>query len=153
MKRAKKRKPAKKKSAKKSAKRRVSTVEANKKLCLRCYTEWWDANGDVGTVEAMVSPDYIGHRDDGTKRDREGLKRKMIEYQTNIGGLHEKVLDVIAEGDKVMVRYSMHGTHTGVVNGVPPTGKRIDYEGVEIFRLKNGKIVEFWHFGPPVKLG
>ena len=142
-----------KKSVRKKSAKRASPLEANKALVLRCYTEWWDANGDVGTVDEMVSPDYIGHRDDGTTRNREGLKQKMIDYQTNIGGLYEKVLDVIAEGDKVMVRYSMHGRHTGVVNGVAPTGKPIDYEGVEIFRVVKGKIVEFWHFGPPVKLG
>ena len=144
-----------KKSAKKSARsvKRSSPVEANKALVLRCYTEWWDANGNVASVDEMVSPNYVGYGDDGTTRDREELKRKIVEYQTNIGGLHEKVRDVIAEGDKVMVRYAMYGAHTGVLNGVKPTGKKIEYEGVEIFRVKDGKIVEFWHYGAPLKLG
>ena len=136
---------------KKAAKK--DQMEANKALVLRCYREWWDANGNVASVDEMVSPTYIGYRDDGTTRNRDELKRKIVEYQKNISGLHEKVRDVIAEGDKVMVRYSMYGKHTGVLNGLAATGKKIEYDGVEIFRIADGKIVEFWHFGGPMKLG
>ena len=51
---------------------------------------------------------------------------------------------MIAKGDKVVVRWTLHGTHTGEFWGVPPTHKVITYSGINIWRLRDGKIVEEW---------
>lgn len=52
--------------------------------------------------------------------------------------------DVIAEGDKVAVRWSMQGTHKGQLMGIPPTGKEVNITGQAIYKIVDGKIVEEW---------
>ncbi len=52
--------------------------------------------------------------------------------------------DIIAEGDKVVVRFRVRGTHLGTYMGLAPTGRRIDAPGIIIYRIADGKIVEHW---------
>lgn len=52
--------------------------------------------------------------------------------------------DVIAEGDKAVVRYTFTGTQKGPFQGLPPTGKRVKIEGIGIVKVKNGRMQEFW---------
>ena len=52
--------------------------------------------------------------------------------------------DVMAEGDKVVVRYTMKGTHKGTFRGIPGTGKKFTQGGISIYRIKDGKILESW---------
>jgi predicted ester cyclase len=59
---------------------------------------------------------------------------------------HRRIInDQIAEGDKVATRVTFEGVHTGVFNGVAPTGKAVEYRGVAVDRIENGKVVEMWH--------
>jgi hypothetical protein len=52
--------------------------------------------------------------------------------------------DIIAEGDKVVGRYHFTGTHKGAYQGIPPTGKKVKTEGIGIFKISGGKLVEAW---------
>lgn len=54
------------------------------------------------------------------------------------------ILDTIAEGDKVVLRASTEGTHTGPFWGIPPTGRRVKWSFIDIHRIAHGKIVEHW---------
>ncbi|MDH3680723.1 MAG: ester cyclase, partial [Acidimicrobiia bacterium] len=56
------------------------------------------------------------------------------------------VEDIIAEGQKVMVRFIVRGTHLGAFRGVPATGKKIEMGGISLERCAGGKIVEGWHY-------
>jgi steroid delta-isomerase-like uncharacterized protein len=56
--------------------------------------------------------------------------------------MNTTVNDIVAEGDKVVVRYTIRGTHTGDMMGVPPTGKSGEIAGITMLRLEDGKIVE-----------
>ena len=58
--------------------------------------------------------------------------------------LHVDVKDLIAEGEKLVTRYSVHGTHKGELMGIPPTGKEVSITGVAIDRFENGLSVEHW---------
>jgi steroid delta-isomerase-like uncharacterized protein len=58
--------------------------------------------------------------------------------------LHLTVEDMIAEGDKVVVRNTVTGTHRGEYMGLPPTGKSVTYDEIFIFRFVNGRIAETW---------
>ena len=58
--------------------------------------------------------------------------------------IHVAVEDAIANGDKVVVRLTFSGTHTGLLMGMPPTGKFVMITGVAIDRIENGKVVEHW---------
>lgn len=101
--------------------------------------------GNTNVIDELVAEDFVEHNPmPGVSGDREGFKQM-------VGGLHEAfpdfnttIEDQIAEGDKVVERWTAGGTHEGVFLGVPPTGKRIAIEGMDISRLADGKIVEHW---------
>jgi predicted ester cyclase len=57
---------------------------------------------------------------------------------------HTTIEDIIAEGDKVWVRFKATGTHTGEYRRLAPTGKKITATSVNIYRIVNGKVVEVW---------
>ena len=57
---------------------------------------------------------------------------------------HTTIEDLIAEGNKVVARVTLTGTHTGDFYGIPPTGKRINLSAIYIVRIQDGKIVEHW---------
>ena len=60
------------------------------------------------------------------------------------GGWNVSIEEMIAEGDRVMVRWTSHGIHQGETHGLPPTGKRVTNSGINIFRIAEGKIAEVW---------
>lgn len=60
------------------------------------------------------------------------------------GGWHMAIDEMIAEGDRVMVRWTSHGKQIGELNGLPPTGHEVTFAGINIFRIADGKIAEVW---------
>ena len=60
-------------------------------------------------------------------------------------GFQTTVQDLVAEGDRVAALHTHYGTHTGEFQGIPATGKSTTVLGIEIFRVRDGQIVEFWH--------
>ena len=77
--------------------------------------------------------------------DREGLKQYITLVRTIMPDCHFTVEDLIAEGDKVVCRRTVHGTHSGEIMGIPPTGKALTTTATTIFRLEGGKAVERWN--------
>lgn len=76
-----------------------------------------------------------------------GLEGAIAVHQTTLLGMPDywtTIEDLIAEGDKVVVRVTMTGTHTGNFWGVPPTGRRVNLTAIYIVRIADGKIVEHW---------
>jgi len=76
-----------------------------------------------------------------------GLEGAKAVHQTTLLGMpdyHTTIEDLIAEGDKVVARVTMTGTHTGNFWGIPPTGKRVNLTAIYIVRIADGKIVEHW---------
>jgi len=73
------------------------------------------------------------------------------------GGWSESIDEMIAEGDRVMVRWTFHGTQQGEYLGIPPPGKPLTFSGIYIFRVSDGKIAEVWNlwdqFGEWQQLG
>jgi steroid delta-isomerase-like uncharacterized protein len=58
---------------------------------------------------------------------------------------HLTIQDQIAEGDRVVTRVTMHGTHQGPFNGIAPTGRQVEWSGIAMDRIADGKVVEMWH--------
>ena len=67
-------------------------------------------------------------------------------------GWHFTVEDVIAEGDKVVLRGTFRGSHTGEFFGIPPTGKQVEISGIHILTIKDGKVTEHWANNDDLKL-
>ncbi len=77
---------------------------------------------------------------------RDAIKRRFAVQRAAFPDLKFTFEDVIAEGDRVVWRWTMRGTDTGGFMGRPPTGNRIEVTGVNIQHFEGGKIVEHWSF-------
>ena len=96
---------------------------------------YFDAMGKDKSVATM--DEYIADAD-------EELKQHIAAFEAAFPGYGMIVEDMIAEGDKVVVRGAMHGTHKGDLMGIPPTGKQVTISVIIIYRIADGKIVEHW---------
>jgi len=120
--------------------------KANKALATR-YNEAWES-GDLEAIKEIYSPDFVWHATDGSDLSSEEMieiNRKSIEqYKIAFPDMTIINEDVIVKGDKVITRYTLRGTHTGDVDGIPATGNKIELSGIEIIQVEDGKIVESW---------
>jgi len=118
--------------------------EANKAL-LQSYFEEVANKGNLDLIDEMVAPDYVGHMPEGEAIGIEGAKQHIMVFRSAFPDLSFTYNDMIAEGDKVAVRYTVRGTHEGTLMGIiPPTGKQITMTGIAIFQIVGGKIVGAW---------
>jgi len=113
------------------------SLEENKAI-VRRFIEAYNKH-DLSSIEDFVAPDYVDHTN---KVDRDGLKQLFNIAFKAFPDWHETIEDIIAEGDKVWIRVTATGTHTGEWMGIAPTGKKITSEMVDIYRIVNGKHVE-----------
>ena len=70
----------------------------------------------------------------------------VTRHRTSFPDWTEHIEDIIAEGDRVVTRWTSRGTHQGEFEGIAPTGKQVTVAEVAIFRIANGKIAEQWGF-------
>ena len=75
---------------------------------------------------------------------REGRKMFYSAFISAFPDIHLHIDDLLAEGDRVVLRWSAHGTQTGELMGIPPTGKQVNMSGIAIDRFENGQSVEHW---------
>ena len=116
------------------------SLEENKEVVRRFIEAYNKRNLDL--IDDFVAPDYVDHTN---KVDREGLKQLFNMGLTAFPDWHETIEDIIAEGDKVWVRLSYTGTHKGEFIGLPPPGKKITSKAVDIYRIVNSKLAEYWN--------
>jgi steroid delta-isomerase-like uncharacterized protein len=117
----------------------------NKSLARRAMEELW-TKGNLDAVDQLYSESCVFH-DLGNPEDirgREGLKQFARMYRTACPDLKCTVEDVVAEGDKVALRWVSRGTHKGDLAGTAPTGKQVIFRGIQMQRISNGKIEEEW---------
>ena len=114
------------------------SLEENKAI-VRRFVESYNTR-NLGLFDDLLAPDYF---DQTSKVGPEGLKQLMNMAFKAFPDFHETIEDIIAEGDKVWVRITFTGTHTGEFMGIAPTGKKLTTEMVDIFRIVNGKLVEY----------
>jgi steroid delta-isomerase-like uncharacterized protein len=122
------------------------SVEDNKAL----FHRWRDAweRGDFAVIDEVIAPDYVCHLPGSPDlHGPEGDKQLVSLYRTAFPDLRFASDDLIGEEDKVVHRWTMHGTHQGDLMGIPATGKQIAVAGICIFRFAGGKIVEGWVYG------
>jgi steroid delta-isomerase-like uncharacterized protein len=120
------------------------TVSQNKAIVLRSENELW-SKGNLAVADELYSPDFVCHFVAGPEwRGVEGIKREVASHRTSFPDWNERVDDIIAEGDKVVIRFTSTGTQRGEFQGLAPTGRKVTIEEVAIFRLSSGKIVEQW---------
>jgi steroid delta-isomerase-like uncharacterized protein len=122
------------------------SIEMNKTITRR-FVDAINTGNEAAFLD-VLAPDVVDHyAPPGLPPGREGwnMNRKMLRTAFPDGHWHEE--DLVAEGDRVVGRYSLRGTHQGEFFGIPATGKTITVSNIHIFRLGDGKIVEHWGHG------
>jgi steroid delta-isomerase-like uncharacterized protein len=117
--------------------------EQNKVVLRRHFAEVW-SQGNVALLDELFASDYLGHAPPDEIQGRESLKQYVSTVRMAIPDLQCTVEDQIAEADRVVIRWTARGTHTGKYQGIPPTGKQVTMTGMSFARIANGKIVESW---------
>ena len=92
-------------------------------------------------IDVVFAEDFTVNR---SPVGREGLKQNMARRFTAFPDLQVSVVEIIAEGDKVGIWYTVRGTQRGEFEGVRPTGKQVNWFGSDFLRVEGGKIVEGW---------
>ena len=119
--------------------------EANKHVVKRLFDELWN-QGNLSAADELFAPNYT-HHDPATPdfgRGPESERKRASLYRGAYPDVRLLMDHIISEGDTVMARWSCHGTHKGELNGIAPTGRRIDITGISVCRLTGGKIAEAW---------
>ena len=120
--------------------------EENKVKARRLFEEAF-GRGDVGVVDEVLDPDFVCYdpnSEAGEVRGSGTIKAEIEYFRNAVPDLTYTVEDQIAEGDKVVTRYTVSGTHQGEFFGVAPTGEQIKMSGISIDRFEGGKMVEEW---------
>ena len=122
------------------------SAEENKAVLRREVEELYNHTGNLDVVAEIFSPDYVSHEPtSGEVRGIEGARRFAATFREAFPDLQNAIEDMVAEGDKVAMRFGGSGTHLGETETFgPPTGKRMKITGITIKRLTDGKIVEAW---------
>lgn len=107
---------------------------------------------NLGIVDELCNPDFVLHRGSTTIQAREPYKQFLSMYLTASPDFHLTIEDLVAEGDKVVCRFTGSGTHLGPFMGIPPTGKHVTATGSAIIRVANEEIVEEWSNGDDLGL-
>ena len=120
--------------------------EANRALIHRFYEEVWN-KGDLDAANSIFAEDYVRHdlRPGDAPAGPEGQKLVAGMFRAAFPDVKLSVEFMVAEADMVVARWMMRGTHRGAWGGIPPTGKRMSFAGVNIFRISEGKVVEIWN--------
>jgi predicted ester cyclase len=121
------------------------TPEDLKERNRRFVDEAW-VQGDLSVVDVLVSPDIVHHvAGQHPGPGTEGIKDFIQQIRSVFSDMHVTYENEIVEGDKAVRHITVHGTHTGGFLGIPPTGKNVAFEVIDINRFDgDGKIVEHW---------
>jgi predicted ester cyclase len=122
------------------------SVEENKAIVRRFYQQVWN-DGNFEVTAEIFATDYIRHdlRPTHAEAGPAGMAKIAADFRRAFPDLtfHEDLL--LAEGDLVAARWTSDGTHSGSWGDVEPTRRRARFSGVNIFRLREGKVVEIWN--------
>jgi steroid delta-isomerase-like uncharacterized protein len=120
------------------------SAEQNKSVVRRWVEEGWN-KGNLTVVDQIYTPDFVQHEPAPERvNSSEALKQYVRGYLTAFPDLHFHIEDLVADGEKVVWRFSSTGTHKGDFMGIPPTGKIGYVTGMVMFRLENSRIAEAW---------
>ena len=120
----------------------MMSTEDNKALMHRAYDALNQKN--LAILDEVDAPDLVVHIVSTTIQGLEAFKQGLSLFLTAFPDARFTIEDMIVEGDRVVVRYTFRGTHTGNFMGIAPTGKQVTVTEIEIFRVANGRGVENW---------
>ena len=120
------------------------STEENKALVRRFEEEVWNGR-NPSRVDQFFAAGHIFRAAGSPPLDREGHRQMIAHFQDAFPDGRNTSEELLAEGDKVVQRWTFRGTHHGAFQGIPPTGKPVTLTGISIWRVDGGTIVESWH--------
>ena len=117
---------------------RDTATEQNKALVRRWIDEGFNRQS-LAVVDELFAERVVVN---GQVVGRDGLKQSMRRHLDGFPDLHVTIGDILAEGTKVGVWYTVQGTHQGEFESIPATGKRVSWVGFDLFSFEDGKISE-----------
>jgi len=125
----------------------TTQTDANKAL-MREYLEGFWTRGDESVADRSIAADAIFHDFEDSPvplpQGLAGVKAVRRQFSVGFPSLVMAVDDMVAEGEKVVVRWTVTGTHDGEFQGLPPTHRAIEFGGTTHVRIAGGKVVEGW---------
>ncbi len=121
------------------------STEQNKALFRRFMEEVFNRR-NTSLIDELLAPDFVEREElpPGMPAGREGVKQLTAMFHRAFPDFKVTLDDMIAEGDKVVVRSTWSGTHKGEFMGIPPTSKKVSFGVIDIIRMAGGKAVEHW---------
>lgn len=122
------------------------STEQNKALAFRFIEEIWNQK-NLAVAKELMAATYVFHTPGsppGLPPGPEGFQQFASVFFAAFPDVHTSIEDQLAEGDKVVTRWTSRGTNTGSLFGVSATGKSATITGITIDRIADGKIVESW---------
>jgi steroid delta-isomerase-like uncharacterized protein len=121
------------------------SAESNKLLFNRYFSEGTN-KGNLSVVEEVFDTNYVHHDPAGLDSvvGLDAVKEHIMTLRRAFPDLEFRVHDFIAEGDDIVIRWTVVGTHTGDYFGIPATGKSFAVTGMNHWKTANGKAVEGW---------
>jgi steroid delta-isomerase-like uncharacterized protein len=113
---------------------------------VRRFIEEYQSKGDESVAEEILADDFVDHSPFGPfAPDREGVKQLFRALRAAFPDLRAEIKDQFSQGDKVATRKTFHGTNDGEFMGMPPTGKKVSFDVIDILQLRDGQFVAHWN--------
>jgi steroid delta-isomerase-like uncharacterized protein len=122
----------------------MTTIEQNKTV-VREFIQELFTKGNLGAVDDYLAIDFVNHDAPlGAPSDRDGMRALGAQFRAAFPDWHSDLHLLVGEGDVVVEHFTARGTQLGEIMGVPATGREMSVRGINIFRLRDGRIVERW---------
>lgn len=121
----------------------TTTVTTPKELIREAFEQVWNRD-NMEFITAAFLPTFVACVPRRPFQDLDAYRRYVLELHEAFPDIHFEIDDQIAEGDEVVTRWTMTGTHEGDLMGIPPTGRQVIVEGITISRLSRNRIAESW---------
>jgi steroid delta-isomerase-like uncharacterized protein len=121
--------------------------EVNREVVRRFHEAAW-TRGDLAVAGALLAADLVDHDAlafPGRAPGAEGLLQVVAMVRAALPDLRRELHEQVCEGDRVVTRFTDRGTHRGALLGVPPTGRVVAVRGINVERVRDGRIAELWH--------
>lgn len=109
------------------------SAEENKAVVRREQQELWNHTGNLDAAEELFAADQA-----------EAAKQEAADFRRGFPDVISTIEDLIGEGDMVVARWRSRATHRGDYMGTPPSGKEVQFMGISVYRIEEGKIAESW---------
>lgn len=131
----------------------TTSPETVREVLRRNIEQVWGA-GRLDLVDELFAPDVVDHNPaPGSAPGRDGIRDAVVAFRAGVPDLTMTLHTVLADGDRGTDHWTLTGTHTGDLFGIPASGRRVEFSGMDVVRVgAEGRITDIWHVEEMVAL-